>query len=113
MYYRIQDTGLGQGDLLDADRTSWHISDSEELERKGTSVCGSLEDLAKYFATTGLEWHPDTSAIVLVDGYASDDNPVDDLEYLIHCTEYHGEYPISSTEIGAQFMALLDAELEA
>lgn len=112
-YFRIQ-ADAETGNLLDADRTSQHAAWGDDDERAGTSVCYDIEDLAKYFASTGLEWDP-SYYIVEVDGYDSDDEPMDaELgEMLIHVTDVLGFHPIEGSTLGDEFMAAVDEQLAA
>lgn len=76
--YRIQNAGHDATDLLDPEQqVSYHYSGDDDLTRRGVSVCDSIEALAEYIAQTGIEIDPHHSVIVKVDGYHSDDEPVD------------------------------------
>lgn len=54
-YFRIQTADRNVGDLLDpAQQISRHWSEDEVRDQPGVSVCASLEDLARYLATSGI-----------------------------------------------------------
>jgi hypothetical protein len=98
-YFRVQP---GDRDIFDGPQISraWHRDECEAqpTDRAGVSVCGSLEDLAAYLATTGSGIPYGTPGWVLVEllGEVSEDQPLDfeDGELLVHPVEIVYAEPI-------------------
>jgi hypothetical protein len=106
-YYRIQRAHLDPKLLLDpAHQTS--LSYCTDTERRGVSVCDSLEALAGYLAATGIPFTAD-DVVVGLDGDWSTDVPEDEHlgELLIHPTRIISVEPMTD-----RLDALIDAALE-
>ena len=102
-YYRIQQENHPIEWLLDPEyqfSTSWNAG---EDVRSGVSVCGSLEELATYFATVGIPF-TDDCLLVELDGTWSDDEDEDAHlgAMLVYPTEI-----ISTERVGARFGAMV------
>lgn len=110
-YFRVQP---GDRDILDGPQTSraWHRDETEAqaTDRAGVSVCGSLNELATYLATTGAGIPYGTPGWVLVElrGEISDDQPLDDGELLVHPTGI-----VSSKPIPDEFFEMIGAAYDA
>lgn len=75
MFYRIQQAEIAVETILDPEcqiSASWCSDD----ERHGVSACESLEDLAAYFAQTGIALSADC-LLVIFDGDYSDEEDLD------------------------------------
>ena len=102
-YYRVQQANHPIEWLLDPEyqfSTSWNAG---EDVRSGVSVCGSLEELATYFATVGSPF-TDDCLLVELDGAWSDDEDEDAHlgAMLVYPTEI-----ISTERVGARFGAMV------
>lgn len=88
-YFRIDAADRDHTWMLDpAQQVSYGwVGDEERSARAGVSCCGSIEDLAVYFGTTGGDLSGDR-VIVELEGTRSADRPLDaELgEYLVHPT---------------------------
>lgn len=73
-YYRIQDSYYGTDDLLSGDYESTSMNYMDI--RHGVSCCDSLEQLAAYIATSGVEIGDDP-IIIELDGYPSEEEPLE------------------------------------
>jgi len=71
-FYRIQDREIPVEQLLDPE---FQTSESycTGTTRVGKSVCGSIEELAAYFAQAGVPLDPRTSVLVEVKGHYADE----------------------------------------
>ena len=104
-FYRIQDRSIPTVQLLDPE---FQTSESycTGTVRAGVSVCGSVEELATYFAQTGIPFDPRTAVMVEVKGYYADEKDEDDAlgALLIIPTEI-----VAVTEIPDEFHATIDS----
>lgn len=104
-FYRIQD--YDPAELLTGEQTS--MSYSSGTERAGKSVCRSIEELAAYFAQTGVPMDPTTSILVELEGTYSPDEDEDAHlgAHLIFPTRI-----VSAGPIPDEFFAAVDAYLD-
>lgn len=93
-YYRIQAPTYTPEDLLNPE--NWNSWDYNETVREGVSVCGSLEELATYFAQVGIEWDDTFNLIELEGDFTGEDALDADMgEYLIYPTKIVSVEPIT------------------
>lgn len=107
-FYRIQSADRDVQDLLDPEMQT-SISYTDDSERQGVSVCGSLEELAGYLAQVGIPFD-DTFVVVELDGTWSDDEDEDaELGALL----VHPAQIISVTPITEKLLDMIDAAYDA
>lgn len=90
-WYRVQDATRTLTDLLDPELQVSHSwtpggdEDDAETNRRGVSVCDSIENLVLYLAGPGEGiGYGDGWVIVELTGDLSEDEPLDPGEHLVH-----------------------------